>query len=244
MKSVSRAQFERSERILGADSSETLAKVSVIVFGIGGVGSFVAEALARAGVGTLSFVDSDVVEESNLNRQLVALHSTIGRAKVEVMRERALDINPRAFVSAVREVVSHETIGRMRVQDYSYAIDCVDDVTAKIAIILAARAAGVPVISSMGTGNKVDPTRFEIAPISKTSVCPLARVMRRELKALGVGDVPVLFSREEPRVLTPPATEEVSRSGKRTPPGSVSFVPSVAGLTIAGYVIRDILSRA
>lgn len=241
---MSETQFERSERILGAESTGTLAEASVIVFGIGGVGSFVAEALARAGIGTLAFVDSDVVEETNLNRQLVALHSTLGRAKADVMRDRALDINPLAFVSAMRTFVSPETIGSLRVQDYSYAIDCVDDVAAKIAIILAARSGGVPVISSMGTGNKVDPTRFEIAPISKTSVCPLARVMRRELKALGIADVPVLFSREEPRVLALPAKDEGPFSGKRPPPGSVPFVPSVAGLTIAGYVIRDLLSRA
>ncbi len=238
------SQFERSERILGPASSMLLARSSVIVFGIGGVGSFVAEALARAGIGKLAFVDSDVVEETNLNRQLIALHSTLGRAKVDVMRERALDINPRAEVTAIRAFVSPETIDAMNIREFSYAIDCVDTVIAKIAIIRAAREASVPVISSMGTGNKIDPFRFEIGKISKTSVCPLARVMRRELKALGIKDVPVLFSREEPRVFESSPVSEDALSRKKDPPGSVPFMPSVAGLMIAGYVIRDLLGRA
>ncbi len=253
MNGLSGTQYERSERLLGPESTEILRRSAVIIFGLGGVGSFAAEALARAGVGRLTLVDFDVVEASNINRQIVALHSTLGRPKAEVMRERVLDINPDADAVSVIGFVSPETVGALGIADYSFAVDCVDTVTAKLSIIAEAKAAGVPVISSMGTGNKLDPARFEIADIGKTSVCPLARVMRRELKARGIRDVPVLYSREEPRetaVGSGPgpvgddANGDEGKAGRKKPvPGSVSFVPPVAGLMIAGYVVRDLVDR-
>ncbi len=255
-------QFERSERLFGPCSTETLASSSVAIFGLGGVGSFACEALVRAGIGRLLLVDADIVEETNLNRQLLALHSTIGLEKVEVMRARAHDINPLARIETRRVFVTQENVGSFDFSGYSFVIDCVDTVSAKIALIERARARGVPVISSMGTGNKVDGSRFEIADISATSVCPLARVMRRELRKRMIGNVPVLFSREEPRASAAmeahgagvdnegeaSACEMATREDtvalsprKKVPPGSNSFVPAVAGLLIAGYVVRTLL---
>ena len=254
-------QFERSERLLGPSSTELLASSSVAIFGLGGVGSFACEALVRAGIGRLLLVDADIVDETNLNRQLIALHSTIGLEKVEVMRARALDINPHARIDTQRVFVTPENAVGFDFSGYSFVIDCVDTVSAKLSIIERARAQGIPVISSMGTGNKIDGSRLEIADISSTSVCPLARVMRRELRKRRIGNVPALFSREEPRGYH--ATEALGVTGtidethasaegcetgsnemaasEKVPPGSNSFVPSVAGLLIAGYVIRAIL---
>lgn len=247
-------QFERTERLLGPSSTVLLKSSSVAIFGLGGVGSFACEALVRAGIGRFLLVDADIVDETNLNRQLLALHSTIGLEKVEVMRVRALDINPLAKIETRRVFVTPENAAGFDCSGYSFVIDCVDTVSAKLAIIERARAQGIPVISSMGTGNKIDGSRFEITDISSTSVCPLARVMRRELKKRRIGNVPVLFSREEPHacVVTEPcetaegdmdAGEEALAilPRKKVPPGSNSFVPSVAGLLIAGYVIRTIL---
>ncbi len=232
---MNKSQFSRTEMVLGEDSTEKLASAHVAVFGIGGVGGYVAEALARAGVGEISLFDSDTVDITNLNRQLIALHSTVGRPKVEVMRERILDINPSAKVNAHLTYYSPENADDFDLAKYDYIADAIDSVTSKIELIVRAHKAGVPMISSMGTGNKLDPTRLEISDIYKTSVCPLARVMRRELKARGVKKLKVLYSTEEPVKASLEATP-----GKRSP-GSTPFVPSVAGLIIAGEIIKDIL---
>lgn len=220
--------FSRTERILGTEAIRKLSAAKVAVFGIGGVGSFAAEALVRAGVGTLIVVDDDTVAESNLNRQLIALHSTLGRKKVEAFAERAQDINPDVAVVPHQVFVNADTIDSFDFSPWTYVLDCVDTVTAKLLIIERARSAGIPVISCLGTGNKLDPSRLEISEIEKTSVCPLARVMRRELRQRGIAGVPVLYSREEP----------VRVEGRI--PGSVSFVPSAAGLMLAGVVVRTI----
>jgi len=239
-------QFARSELLLGPDSTARLAGVSVAVFGLGGVGSFVAEALARAGIGRLVLVDHDVVTPTNLNRQLVALHSTIGRAKVDVMRERILDINPSAKVDAYPVFFGPESADVVPFSSLSYVADCVDTVSAKLLIIERARAAGVPVLSSMGTGNKLDASRFAVASIEDTEGCPLARVMRRELRKRGISGVKVLFSREPPVAMARDVAATTSdgamaENRKAPPPGSVSFVPSVAGLLIAGEIVRELL---
>lgn len=238
-------QFARSELLLGPDSTARLAGFSVAVFGLGGVGSFAAEALARAGIGRLVLVDHDVVSPTNLNRQLVALHSTLGRAKVDVMRERILDINPGATVDAFPVFFGPDSADAVSFSSLSYVADCVDTVSAKLLIIERARAAGVPVLSSMGTGNKLDASRFSIGSIEDTERCPLARVMRRELRKRGISGVKVLFSRESPVARERDAALPADGTGiggrKAPPPGSVSFVPSVAGLLIAGEIIRDLL---
>lgn len=228
-------QFERTALILGENAIETLAHKSVLLFGVGGVGSFASEALARAGVGKITLCDSDVVSESNINRQIIALHSTVGRNKTEVMRERIADINPAAVVAEHVCFFGADTAHRFDFSQYDYIIDAIDSVTAKLLIIALAQQCGTRVISSMGTGNKLDPSQFQICDISKTHECPLARVMRRELKARGIAHVDVLFSPETPRTT---AFDVVSEGSRRAVPGSVSFVPSVAGLMIAGHVIR------
>ena len=223
-------QYDRTALLIGEEGVKRLAGAKVILFGVGGVGGFAAEALARAGVGHITLVDHDTVSLTNLNRQIIATHSTIGRPKVEVMAERIRDIDPTITVEPVQLFYLPETADRFDFSDYDYVIDAVDNVTAKIQIILRAKEAGVKVISSMGTGNKMDASGFEIADLSKTSVCPLARVMRRELKKRGVEHVKVLYSKVLPTNV------------QNNPPGSISFVPSVAGLLIAGEVIRDLLS--
>ena len=226
------SRTERTELLIGKAGVEKLANSAVLIFGIGGVGGYVTEALARAGVGCLGIVDGDTVSESNINRQIIATSQTVGRPKTEVMKERILSINPDCRVEAACCFYlpeDEEVCSRFRFAEYDYVIDAVDMVSAKLAIIEKSVREGVPVISSMGTGNKLDPSRFEIAPIEKTSVCPLARVMRRELRQREISGIPVLFSREEP-----------VKNGSRTP-GSISFVPSAAGLLIAGYVVNDLL---
>lgn len=230
--------FCRSELLLGSDSMEKLKNAKVAVFGIGGVGSYTAEALVRGGIGHLTFVDDDTVAPSNLNRQLIALHSTVGKYKTDVMKERALDINPNVTVDSRPIRFDAATAAEFDFTGYDYIVDAIDSVTSKILLIQQAKEAGVKVISSMGAGNKLDPTRFEVADISKTSVCPLARVMRHELKKRGITDVKVVYSKEE--ALTPAQCDEEKLPGKRQTTGSVSFVPSVAGLIIAGEVIKDI----
>lgn len=220
-------QFERSRLLLGEEALECLKEKTVAVFGIGGVGGYVAEALARTGVGTLHLIDNDRVSTSNINRQVIALHSTVGRYKTEVMRERILDINPQAEVIIHNCFFLPENADSFTFSGYDYVVDAVDTVTAKLEIIMRAKEAGVPVISSMGAGNKLDPSLFEVADIYETSVCPLARVMRRELKKRDIKKLKVVYSKEEPL--------------KQRIPGSVAFVPSVAGLLIAGEVIRDII---
>ena len=221
-------RYSRSAALLGEDAIEALKCKSVIVFGVGGVGGYAAEAIARMGVGTIELVDNDVVSESNINRQIIATYDTIGKLKTEVMRERILSINPDANVVARNCFYLPDTAGEFDFSQYDYIVDAVDTVTAKLGIIMAAKEKNVPVISSMGAGNKLDPSAFEVADISKTSVCPLARVIRRELKKRGVSTVKVVYSKEEPA-----ASSRI--------PGSVAYVPASAGLLIASEVIGDLI---
>lgn len=229
--------FVRTELLLGAEGMEKLKKSKVAIFGVGGVGGYVAEALARSGVGAFVLVDKDVVSESNINRQIIATTRTIGMSKTQAMRERILDINPEAQVEVWECFFLPETAGKFDFTEYSYVVDAVDTVTAKLELVMQAGAAGVPIISSMGAGNKLDPTRFEVSDIYKTSVCPLAKVMRRELKKRGIRKLKVVYSREE--AMTP--KKILSDESKRVIPGSVAFVPSVAGLVIAGEVVKDLV---
>ena len=230
-------KFSRTEMLIGADAVEKLSHSRVAVFGVGGVGGFVVEALARAGVGAIGLIDNDTVSVSNINRQIIALTSTVGRPKTEVMRERVLDINPEAKVNCINKFVLPENIDEFDFVAYDYIVDAIDTVSGKLAIIEKAYFLGKPVISSMGTGNKLDPTRFQITDINKTSVCPLARVMRYELKKRGVKKLKVLFSDEEP---IKPSDEQKNENGKAIP-ASISFVPSAAGLIIASQVIKDLI---
>ncbi len=221
-------RFSRTEALLGEQAMEKLKKARVAVFGIGGVGGHVVEALVRSGVGAVDIVDSDKVCLSNLNRQIIATESSIGKYKVDVMKERILDINPEAVVNVHKCFYLPETKDEFDFSQYSYVVDAVDTVTAKIQLVMEAEEAGVPIISSMGAGNKLDPTAFQVADIYKTSVCPLAKVMRRELKKRGKKKLKVVYSREQPVV-------------KNAVPASVAFVPSVVGLIIAGEVIKDLV---
>lgn len=229
-------QFSRTELLIGKDKIEKLNKSKVAIFGIGGVGSFVAEALARAGIGNLILIDNDTVSITNINRQIIALHSTIGRPKVDIMKERILDINPLAKVETHQIFYKPGETEDFIKSDYDYIVDAIDTVSAKLGLIEMAKSFNIPIISSMGTGNKLVPN-FEITDISKTSVCPLAKVIRQELKKRNISKVKVLYSRED--VITPANSEETT--SKRSVPGSISYVPSVAGLMIAGEVIRDII---
>lgn len=221
-------RFSRTEALLGEQAMEKLKKARVAVFGIGGVGGYVVEALVRSGVGALDIVDSDKVCLSNLNRQIIATENSIGKYKVDVMKERILDINPEAVVNVHKCFYLPETKEEFDFSQYSYVVDAVDTVTAKIQLVMEAEEAGVPIISSMGAGNKLDPTAFQVADIYKTSVCPLAKVMRRELKKRGIKKLKVVYSKEQPVV-------------KNAVPASVAFVPSVVGLIIAGEVIKDLV---
>lgn len=232
-------KFSRTEMLIGKDALAALSKMRVAVFGAGGVGGYVIEALARSGVGAIDVIDNDTVSESNLNRQIIALTSTIGRLKTETVRKRVLDINPDCSVTCFETFVLPENINKFDFSVYDYIVDAIDTVSGKIAIIEKAYSEGIPVISSMGTGNKLDPTKFRITDINKTSVCPLARVMRYELKKRGIKKLKVLFSEEEPIKIN----SEEKINGK-IPPGSISFVPSVAGLIIGGEVIKDLIKNA
>lgn len=227
-------QFIRSEILLGKENIEKLKNSHVVVFGVGGVGSYVCEALVRSGVGEITVVDSDTLSESNLNRQLIALHSTIGKKKVDVVEERIKDINPQCIVHKKDMFYLPDNGARIDFLGVDFVVDAIDTVTAKIDIIVRCKKQGIPVISSMGTGNKLDPTMLKIADIYETSVCPLARVMRRELKNRDIKSLPVVYSEEKP---IEPMGED-----KRTP-GSVAFVPSVAGLLIGGYVIKELIKK-
>ena len=227
--------FSRAELLLGEEALHKLRSARVALFGIGGVGSFVAEALARGGVGHITLVDGDTVSITNINRQLIALHSTVGKEKTAVMAERIADISPETEVETYPVVYGAENRDLLDFSTYDYVIDAIDTVTSKLILIEEAKKAGVPVISCMGTGNKFHPERFEVTDISKTSVCPLAKVMRKELKVRGIKNVKVVYSKEEPQK---PA--ESPETGKRQIPGSLSFVPPVAGLLLAGEVIRRI----
>lgn len=231
--------FSRAELLLGPDALDALRRSRVAIFGIGGVGSFAVEALARCGVGHLALVDEDLVCVTNLNRQLTALHSTVGRPKVEVMAERVRDINPAAAVETFKTFYLPENADSFDLSRYDYVVDAVDTVSAKVELAVRARQAGVPVISCMGAGNKLDPTRFEVADLFATSVCPLCKVMRKELKRRGVDRLKVVYSREEP--LKPAGAPDGAR---RSVPGSVAFVPSVAGLILAGETVRDLIARS
>lgn len=234
-------QFSRIEALMGEEAMNKLYKAHVAVFGIGGVGGHAVEALARCGIGTLDLIDSDCVAVSNINRQLIATHRTVGKKKVEVMKEHILDINPDATVNTWDLFFLPETAEQFDFAQYDYIVDAVDTVSAKLALVEAAEAAGVPIISCMGAGNKLDPTAFEVTDIYKTSVCPLAKVMRRELKKRGIKKLKVVYSKEE--ALTPQwgeAPENEENRARRTTPGSVAFVPSVAGLIMASEVVKDL----
>ena len=257
-------QFSRTELLLGKENMEKLAAARVCIFGIGGVGGYVAEALARSGVGHLELVDNDVVALSNLNRQIIATHKTLGQFKVDVMKERILSINPDAEVVTHKCFYLPETQAQFDFTKYDYVVDAIDTVAGKISLVLQAEACGTSIISSMGAGNKLDPTAFRVADIYETSVCPLAKVMRKELKKRGVKKLKVVYSKELPAViqneegeagldlsqcynrdngacLSENETEKLSASSRRSIPGSVAFVPSVAGLIIAGEVVKGLL---
>ena len=231
-------QFDRTKLLLGEEGMKKLASSRVIVFGVGGVGGYAAEALVRSGIGSIDIVDNDKVSLTNLNRQILALHSTVGRDKVDVAAERFRDINPDCKITAHKVFFLPETSAQFDFRNYDYIIDCIDTVKGKLEIIKKASEAGVKVISSMGAGNKLDPSLFRIADITKTSVCPLARVMRRELKKLGIRHLKCVYSTEIP--LVPQGDESSEMKGNGIAPGSIAFVPSVAGLLIASEVIREL----
>lgn len=243
-------EFSRTKLLIGNESLEKLKESKVAVFGIGGVGSFVVEGLVRAGVGHLVLIDHDDICLTNINRQLHATGKTVGRAKVEVMKERILEINPQAEVIIYKKLYLPDCSGELIKPDYDYIVDAIDMVTAKIDLVVKAKQMGIPIISSMGAGNKLDPTKFEVADIFSTSVCPLAKVMRKELRKRGIDYLQVVYSKEEP--IKPEKTEEscyvcseetaTKSTVRRKTPGSISFVPAVAGLIIAGQVVKDLIS--
>ena len=235
-------EFSRTALLLGDEAIEKLKKARVAVFGVGGVGGYTVEALARSGVGAIDLIDNDRVSLSNINRQIIATHSTIGQLKVEVAKERVLDINPNCEVKTYPVLYMPKTADAFDFSLYDYVVDAIDTVTGKIELVMRAQEKGTPIISSMGAGNKLDPTAFEVADIYKTSVCPLAKVMRRELKKRGVKKLKVVYSKEE--AITPVGEIEEDAQGRRSIPGSIAFVPSVAGLIIGGEVVKDIVSKA
>lgn len=245
-------QFSRTELLLGSEGMERLAQARVAVFGIGGVGGYTVEALVRSGIGAIDLIDDDRVCLTNINRQIYATRKTVGQYKVDVAAKRIAEINPKTVVRTYRTFYTPETSSQFDFHDYDYVVDAIDTVTGKIELVMNAQAADTPIISSMGAGNKLDPTAFEVTDIYKTSVCPLARVMRRELKNRGVKKLKVVYSKEKP--MTPVETQENSCSThcicppeaartctvRRQIPGSVAFVPSVVGLIIAGEIIKDL----
>ena len=228
-------QFERTANLIGEQAIETLKHSAVLVFGLGGVGGHICEALVRSGIGRIGIVDKDVVDITNINRQIIATHDSVGRLKTEVMKERLLSIYPQLVVDEYPMFFLPENQREIDFSRYDYVVDAVDTVTAKICIITCSKEAGVPVISSMGTGNKLEPARFEVTDITKTSVCPLAKVMRKELKDRKISNVKVLYSKEEPK-------KSLNAEDARTP-ASIAYVPSVAGLMIAGEVIKDLVLK-
>lgn len=253
-----RQEFSRTEMLIGKQSLEILGRSKVAVFGIGGVGSYVVEGLARSGVGSLVLIDNDCINLSNINRQIHATVKTVGRPKVEVMKERILDINPEAEVIVHQAFYMPELAAKLIAPDYDYIVDAIDTVTAKVDLIVNAKQKGIPIISSMGAGNKLDPDRFEIADLFSTSVCPLAKVMRRELGKRGIASLKVVYSKETPvKPLEYPEPEAAfgksinvglhDSSGnsktRRPVPGSIAFVPSVAGMILAGEVVKDLISK-
>lgn len=248
-------QFSRTELLLGNTAMETLKNSRVAVFGVGGVGGYVCEALVRSGVGHFDLIDNDKVSLTNLNRQIIATHKTIGRDKVEVMKERILEINPDANVKIYKSFFLPENADEFPFEEYDYIVDAVDTVTAKIGLVMKAEEKNIPIISSMGAGNKLDASQFKVADIYQTKVCPLAKVMRHELKKRNIKKLKVVYSEEIPmqlsinqKVVSQEAGQEISveepTTGKRTIPGSVAFVPSVAGLIIAGEVVKDLSKKS
>ena len=235
-----RSQFSRTEMLFGSEGMERLFRAHVAVFGLGGVGGYAVEALARSGVGSLTLVDNDTVSESNLNRQLLATRSTVGQYKTDVAKARVLSINPDAEVFTHRLFFLPETADSFDFRGYDYIVDAIDTVSGKLELAVRAQEAGVPIISSMGTGNKLDPTALEVADIYETSVCPLARVMRRELKKRGVPALKVVYSKEPPLTPLSPPAEADGANPVRHIPGSTAFVPAAAGLILAGEVIKDL----
>ena len=234
-------EFSRTELLLGADGMEKLKRARVAVFGIGGVGGYAVEALARAGIGALDLIDNDVISLTNINRQIIALHSTVGLPKTDVMAARVKDINPECEVRTYQTFYGPDTAEQFDFAQYDHIIDAIDTVTGKLALAVNAQKANTPIISSMGTGNKLDPTAFTVTDIYKTSFCPLARIMRKELRKRGIERLKVVYSQKE--ALTPEGVTEELPQGRRSIPGSVSFVPSAAGLILAGEVIKDIVKR-
>ena len=247
-------QFSRTELLIGKEAIEKLSKSKIAIFGIGGVGSFVVEGLVRAGIGKFVLVDDDKICLTNLNRQILATRKTVGKYKVEVAKERILEINPNATVEVYREFFMPDSKEEILDKTVDYIVDCVDTVTAKIELVMRANKLGIPIISCMGTGNKLDPTRFEVADIYQTSICPVAKVMRKELRARGIKNLKVVYSKEEPikpdeslecscknGCICPPGTKRKCTIRNQVP-GSISFVPSVAGFIIAGEVVKDINS--
>lgn len=235
-------EFSRTELLLGADAINILSEKKVIIFGVGGVGGYVAEALARTGVGEIDIVDNDKVALTNINRQIIALHSTIGRYKVDVAKERMLDINPNLKINTYKTFFTPETQDEFDFTKYDYIVDAIDTVVGKLVLVEKSKSANVPIICSMGAGNKLNPTMFEVTDISKTSVCPLAKVMRQELKKRNIKDVKVVYSKEIP--IAPKENEDTlieKVTGKNRVPASIAFVPSVVGLILAGEVIKDLV---
>ena len=233
-------QFSRTQILLGAEAVKKLKNARVAVFGVGGVGGYTVEALARCGIGQLDLIDSDTVSVSNINRQILATHSTVGMRKVDAAKARILDINPECTVRTYPIFYLPETAEQFDFTQYDYIVDAIDTVTGKLQLVERAYAAGTPIICSMGTGNKLDPAAFMVSDISKTSMCPLARIIRKELKKRGINHLKVVYSQEE--ALSPEVDpEELARSGKRQIPGSVAFVPGAAGLILAGEVVKDLI---
>ena len=229
-------KFSRTELLIGEKAVEKLANSRVAVFGVGGVGGYVVEALVRSGVGTLDLIDNDDVSISNINRQIIATTKTVARPKVDVAKERALEINPNVKVNVYQMFYTSETSGQFDFSQYDYVVDAIDTVGGKLSLVEKSKSAGVPIICAMGAGNKLDPTMFEVADISQTSVCPLARVMRTELKKRNISDVKVVYSKEIPQ-----KSDLMDEKTGKSVPGSISFVPSVVGLIIAGEVIKDLI---
>ena len=230
------SQFERSELLLGHDGLTKLKKSKIAIFGIGGVGGYVVEALVRSGVGKIDLIDGDVVSISNLNRQIIALHSTIGKSKVEVAKERCLDINPNIKINTYQCFYLPEKAEQFDLSKYDYVVDAIDTVSAKISLIENAYTCGVPIISAMGAGNKFNASAFKVSDINKTTVCPLAKIIRKELRLRGINHLKVVYSDEQPKKINQPELEKVI--------GSLSYVPSAMGLVIAGEIIRDLTEKA
>lgn len=236
-----REEFVRSARLLGQENIERLLNARVAVFGVGGVGGYVVEALVRSGIGQLDLIDSDRVVLSNINRQIIASHESLGEYKVDVAEKRCKEINPQVIINKYPIFYLPETADQFDFSKYDYVVDAIDTVSGKIQLVLAAKEAGVPIICSMGAGNKLDPTAFEVADLSKTSVCPLAKTMRYELKKRGIKNLKVVYSREEVRI---PLEIHQEVEGQRPSPGSLAFVPAVAGLILAGEVVKDLCDPA